>query len=85
MAGVRGGCSRGRFYLTIAVQADVQSFGVWLPRYRQGAAYDAKLVPVGRGGRFDRLPPTESLFFCWPKRKVTQRKWPDNARSIVLG
>jgi hypothetical protein len=38
-----------------------------------------------RGGRFDRLPPLESLFFCWPKRKVTQRKWPDNARSIVLG
>jgi len=23
-----------------------------------------------RGGRFDRLPPLESLFFCWPKRKV---------------
>jgi len=19
-----------------------------------------------RGGRFDRLPPLESLFFCWP-------------------
>jgi len=30
-----------------------------------------------RGGRFDRLPPLESLFFCWPKRKVTQRKWPE--------
>jgi len=29
-----------------------------------------------RGGRFDRLPPLESLFFCWPKRKVTQREWP---------
>src|SRR5579859_2334561 len=29
-----------------------------------------------RGGRFDRLPALESLFFCWPKRKVTQRKWP---------
>jgi len=29
-----------------------------------------------RGGRFDRLPPLESLFSCWPKRKVTQRKWP---------
>ena len=29
-----------------------------------------------RSGRFDRLPPLESLFFCWPKRKVTQRKWP---------
>jgi len=30
-----------------------------------------------RRGRFDRLPPLESLFFCWPKRKVTQRKWPE--------
>jgi hypothetical protein len=38
-----------------------------------------------RGGRFDRLPPLESLFSCWPKRslgtsfasKVTQREWPE--------
>ena len=29
-----------------------------------------------RSGRFDGLPAAESLFFCWPKRKVTQRKWP---------
>jgi hypothetical protein len=32
-----------------------------------------------RGARFDRLPTLESLFFCWPKRKVTQRKWPFRA------
>jgi hypothetical protein len=29
-----------------------------------------------RGERFDLLPELELLFFCWPKRKVTQRKWP---------
>jgi len=33
-----------------------------------------------RGGRFDRLPPLESLFSCWPKRKVTQREWPSEQR-----
>jgi len=37
-----------------------------------------------RGGRFDRLPPLESLFFCWPKRKVTQRKWPSGQRLIAF-
>jgi len=37
-----------------------------------------------RGGRFDRLPPLESLFFCWPKRKVTQRKWPSEQRLAAL-
>src|SRR5579859_252353 len=34
-----------------------------------------------RSGRFDRLPTLESLFFCWPKRKVTQRKWPLRAKA----
>src|SRR6202012_4924662 len=40
-----------------------------------------------RSGRFDRLPTLKSLFFCWPKRKVTQRKWPleREPRSIARG
>ena len=38
-----------------------------------------------RSGRFDRLPPLESLFFCWPKRKVTQRKWPQSHGSFAGG
>ena len=37
-----------------------------------------------RGGRFDVLPAAESLFFCWPKRKVTQRKWPSEPRLLAI-
>ncbi|MET3653812.1 hypothetical protein ABIC75_003549 [Dyella japonica] len=47
--------------------------------YRESVARSyAAISPACRlrSGRFDRLPPLESLFFCWPKRKVTQRKWP---------
>jgi hypothetical protein len=35
-----------------------------------------------RGGRFERLPPLESLFSCWPKRKVTQREWPQELAAL---
>ena len=49
-----------------------------------------------RSGRFDRLPALESLFFCWPKRKVTQRNglkamaaWhgdkPERLKTVVAG
>ena len=37
-----------------------------------------------RSGRFDRLPPLESLFSCWPKRKVTQREWPLEPGLVAL-
>jgi hypothetical protein len=37
-------------------------FGLRLLCFCLGAAYDAKLVSVGRGGRFDRLTARVSLF-----------------------
>ena len=45
---------------------------------RDGLALACVLPRPGRlrSGRFTRLPASESLFLCWPKVKVTKKKWP---------
>ncbi len=58
----------------------------WSSSFGSGQSSPRTFPPACRlrGGRFDRLPTLESLFFCWPKRKVTQRKWPERLVASCL-
>jgi hypothetical protein len=57
---------RERFYLAILVQADPVAASLIVAFPRSGRL---------RSGRFDLLPPLESLFFAGPK-KSNPKKWP---------
>ena len=63
-------------------------FGFWgcfrLWCFRDLAACAAGVSPSCRRREASPRGKAESLFSCWPKRKVTQREWPSEPELIAL-